>query len=80
LRGGKGKNQELNDEFVKVIEYEYAVKYLEYMGIEPSTKMITDLLKNTPLSKCTIESGWSNTGWLADVLYIYPKKRNPKTF
>jgi len=70
----------LTDEFVKVIEYEYAVKYLEYMGIEPSTKMITDLLKNTPLSKCTIESGWSNTGWLADVLYIYPKKRNPKTF
>ena len=64
----------MDDNFVKVIEYEYAVKYLELMGIEPTTKMIAKLLKNTPLSSCEISSGWSNTGWLADVLYIYPNK------
>jgi hypothetical protein len=28
------KPQKLTEEFVKVIEYEYAVKYLEIMGVE----------------------------------------------
>ena len=46
------------------------------MGVEPSIKMIAELLKHTPLSKCTIDSGWSNK----DILTIYPKKKNPKTF
>ena len=47
---------------MKVIEFEYAVKYLEHMGIEPTPKMITRLLKNSPLSSCELVSGWSNTG------------------
>ncbi len=39
------KRTELDDNFVKVIEYEYAVKYLEIMGVSPSPKMIAMLLK-----------------------------------
>ena len=35
-----GKPQELNEEFIKVIEYEYAVRYLELMGIEANQRMI----------------------------------------
>ena len=30
------KAQPLTEDFVKVIEYEYAVKYLEMMGVEAS--------------------------------------------
>lgn len=42
LKGGKEKEKELpSEEFIKVIEYEYAVKYLEIMGIEPTTKMVS---------------------------------------
>ena len=36
----QGKPKELDEAFIKVIEYEYAVRYLELMGIESSTKMI----------------------------------------
>jgi hypothetical protein len=52
----------LNEEFIKVIEYEYAVRYLEAMGIEPNQKMIQNLLKNQPLSSCELSSGWNNSG------------------
>jgi len=31
-----GKKYELNEEFIKVIEYEYAVRYLEILGINPT--------------------------------------------
>jgi len=44
LKGGKGKAIELSENFVKVIEHEYAVRYLEHMGINPTIKMISNLL------------------------------------
>jgi hypothetical protein len=56
------KPQELNEDFIKVIEYEYAVRYLEILGIEPNAKMITNLLKSNPLSSCELSSGWNNSG------------------
>jgi len=31
-----GKKYVLNEEFIKVIEYEYAVRYLEILGINPT--------------------------------------------
>jgi len=78
LKSNADKKIELDDNFVKVIEYEYAVKYLELMGVSPSPKMIANLLKNHPLSSCELSSGWSKTGWLADVIYIHPKKTSKK--
>lgn len=46
LKGGSGGQQvELDDNFVKVIQYEYAVRYLEKMGIEANPKNIARLLK-----------------------------------
>lgn len=50
LNGGKEMKQELNEDFAKVIELEYAVRYLEYMGINPTPNMIIRLLKTNPLS------------------------------
>ncbi len=32
------------------------------------------------MSACEIVSGWNNSGALADVLYIYPLKKDKKTF
>ena len=37
-------------------------------------------MKSQPLSSCEIVSGWNNSGALADVLYIYPMKKEKKTF
>jgi len=37
LKNSSGnKPKELDENFIKVIEYEYAVRYLEHMGIEPN--------------------------------------------
>lgn len=70
----------MNEEFIKVIEYEYAVRYLEILGIEANPKMIANILKTNPLSSCELSSGWNNSGSLADVLYIYPNKKKKKSF
>ena len=46
LKGGGGSSQiDLDDNFVKVIQNEYAVRYLEKMGIEANPKNIARLLK-----------------------------------
>ena len=37
-------------------------------------------MKTQPLSSCEVVSGWNNSGALADVLYIYPLKKDKKTF
>jgi hypothetical protein len=63
-----------------VIQYEYAVRYLEIIGIEPNAKNIANLLKTAPLSSCEFSPGWNNSGWLADILYIYPNKAKKQTF
>jgi hypothetical protein len=39
------KPQKITEDFVKVIEYEYAVKYLEIMGVEANAGNIQRLLK-----------------------------------
>ena len=56
------KPQELTEDYIRVIEYEYAVRYLETMGIEANQKAIANLLKNQPLSSCELNSGWNNSG------------------
>lgn len=66
----------LSENFVKVLEKEYAVKYLELMHVAPTAKNIQRLLKDVPLSVCEIKAGWHGSGWLADVIHIYPTKRN----
>jgi len=72
-----------------VIQYEYAVKYLEQLGIEPNSKNIANLLKHAPLTSCQFNSGWNNSryesrfnmgSWLADVLYITPNQAKKNTF
>lgn len=50
------------------------------MGIEANVRNIAKLLKTQPLSSCEFSPGWNNSGWLADVLYIYPNKLKKQSF
>lgn len=72
LKGGI-EPMELDDNFRKVIEREYAVRYLEIMGVEPTKKQIKKIKKEMPLESCEIRGVWQTSGWLADVMYIYPR-------
>ena len=59
---------------MRVIQYEYAVRYLEHLNIEPNPKMVDKLLRHAPLSSCELIPAWSSSGWSANVLYIHPNK------
>jgi hypothetical protein len=47
---------ELTENFLKVIEREYAVRYLEIIGVEPTRKNIEKILSEMPLENCTIKA------------------------
>ena len=50
-----------NPNFIKLLETQYASKYLETMDIEPSQKNINTVLKFYPLMKCQISSSWNDS-------------------
>lgn len=74
------ENNELDENFIKVVEYEYSIRYLESIGVQPNPKNIQRLLKEKPLSSCECVSGYNNSGSSAEVIYIYPNKKTNKNF
>jgi len=51
------------------------------MRIEPTTRNKAKLLKKSPLTSCVLVPGWSNSGWLADTIAVYPNKsKTDKTY
>lgn len=52
----------LDEDFIRVIEYEYAVRFLEKQNTQPTAQAIQRLLKKHPLSSCELSSGWNNSG------------------
>ena len=49
-----------NPNFVKIIEQEYATRYLESMNIEPTHANIQKILEKYPLKNCEIVGGWNS--------------------
>lgn len=80
LKGGQGKSQTLDENLIKVIENEYAVRYLEQLGLSATQNNIDLLLKKAPLTTCEFQALWNNSGWLADSVTIFPIKKEKKTF
>ena len=64
----------LDEAFLKSIQDEYATRYLEHMRIAPTRKNKEKMLKKNPLTSCAIQANWSNSGWLADTVSIYPNR------
>lgn len=52
-----------NPNFVKIIEQEYATRYLESMNIEPSHANISKILEKYPLKNCEIVGGWNSNNF-----------------
>ena len=79
LKEGGGAPNELDEDFIKVIQNRYAIKYLESLGIAASQANIDHVLEKAPLSSCGFASSWGNSGGPADCIVIYPnnaKKRS----
>lgn len=75
LKGGPERDQ-LTEGFLKVIEKEYAVRYLEIIGVEPTRKNIEKILQEMPIENCKFKAQWwQPSDWLADTLIIYPHSR-----
>ncbi|KAL4441372.1 hypothetical protein ABPG74_013667 [Tetrahymena malaccensis] len=64
-----------NKNFVKVIEHEYACRYLEKLNIEPNQKNIQFILKKYPIKNCDIKSEWNNNNFSADTIVISTRKK-----
>ena len=80
LRGGQGPSRELDEDFIKVIQHEYAVRYLECLGLAATQANIDNVLEKAPLSSCEFTAGWNNSGWLADSIMVCPSKAKKKSF
>jgi len=65
----------IDEEFVKAVESEYAIKYLEYLGIEPTKKNIRTILTMAPFKECHITPGWESSEEVPSAFLIYPPKR-----
>ncbi len=64
---------------MKIIEQEYASRYLEMLNIEPSNANIRMLLKNYPLNRCDIIPFWNeNDASHPDSIQIVPVKKREK--
>jgi hypothetical protein len=75
LKGGP-ERAELTEDFLKVIETEYAVRYLEQINVEPTRKNINRILKEMPIENCKFKAQWLQpSDWLANTLIIYPNAR-----
>ena len=79
LQGGN-KSRKLDEEFMRVIQNEYATRYLEILGLSATQANIDKLLMKNPLSSCEISCGWNTSGWLADTIQIYPNRPKKKSF
>mmetsp|Transcript_13228 Transcript_13228/g.24779 ORF Transcript_13228/g.24779 Transcript_13228/m.24779 type:complete len:530 (+) Transcript_13228:4028-5617(+) len=67
---------DLSEEFLKTIEQEYAVRYLELLGVAPTAKNVQKIKEQVPLVSCEIKGKWLRTsGWLADALTICPNRK-----
>lgn len=47
----------VNEDMMRVIKHEYATRYLENLGVNPTAKNINALLREKPFSKCHVETG-----------------------
>ena len=55
---------------MKLIEQEYASKYLETLKIDTTQKNINLILKYHPLKQCKINASWNSSGLYADTITI----------
>ena len=62
----------MNENFINALKREYAVRYLEAMGVDATPNMIRKFLKEAPLKACDIVGSWNSSSWLADAVNIFP--------
>lgn len=81
LAGTNVKPQEaLTPQFLKAIQEEYCIRYLEALGMPTTAQNRTRILTQKPLTGCDIQVQWTSSGWLADNVLIYPNKKANKSF
>lgn len=59
--------------FLKILEQEYATRYLENLGVEATQKNIYKILKENPLENCEIIESRLNGGLHTDTITIVTK-------
>ena len=58
----KGIDLKEHPHFLKILEDEYAAKYLDVLGIDPSQRAKREILKYHPFHLCEFERSWNTDG------------------
>eukprot|EP00826_Nyctotherus_ovalis_P007146 TRINITY_DN11761_c0_g3_i2.p2 TRINITY_DN11761_c0_g3~~TRINITY_DN11761_c0_g3_i2.p2 ORF type:complete len:223 (-),score=47.15 TRINITY_DN11761_c0_g3_i2:1103-1771(-) len=68
----ENRSRVIDDNFVRAVEYEYAVKYLEHLGIESTQKNIGIILSMAPFKDCRVAPAWESSSDVPSAFHIYP--------
>ena len=71
---------QVNHEFLKSIQDEYATRYCELQGLKPNAINKRNVLERRPLTSCEVVANWNSSGWLADNVQIFPHKPKRNSF
>lgn len=66
------KPQDFPPSFQHHLREEYAVRYLEKLGVTPTPETMRLVESHVPIEKCAVTAAWKSRGWLADFVYIAP--------
>lgn len=64
--------QEFPAGFNAQLEEEYAARYLEKIGAEPTPENVRLVCKKIPIKSCSVTAAWKSRGWLSDQIFVVP--------
>lgn len=73
------KPMEITSEHHPALESEYAVRYLEKIGVTPTPENMKLVTTYAPIDQCRVTAAWKSRGWVADTLYVTPHFQKPAT-
>lgn len=74
--GSHGKKSELDEAFVRAVEYEYGVKCLEHLGVEASQRNVKEVLQKTPLKDRLVLPAHEGSAESAIAFDIFPSVKD----
>lgn len=64
--------QDLPPNIDSSIQEEYAAKYLQRIGADPTPENMRLVLRQKPIQSCSVSTAWRSRGWVTDTIFVAP--------
>lgn len=64
--------QDLPPNIDSSIQEEYAAKYLQRIGADPTPENVRYVLRQKPIQSCSVSAAWRSRGWVTDTIFVAP--------